>query len=539
MSVSRDRIIAGSQSVYIDGIQADHVQSIGSTTTFNTEDIFNLGRLGVIDVVDDIPAVAGTIDTFEVNGIETVQRLARVYSATNHLQDATSASGFKGVALADFIVSNPGGFSMWAPTQAESEIGDETDNTIDYTMYMGDCFINNIELSYAVGANAQENYDFETDNKVWLQNSGKYVSQVMYTGLNFAGSGWIGILPTGQTVMGDASKPGTVLRGSKNGFLLKNSNLASAIEVYDVSAAKYVKIPIVSGASGTAKSTTTAAFWKADNGITYVELPSGTVTDGSDTYNAASIADNDEFRMIFAATAYSSSGSLRTGHNEYFDELLVSGAKGAQRQGGIEIFLFDTQSSPATNPDTRLQSVTITADLTREALQQLGNLRAYSRVSTPPIPVTITMESLQDNLSALAKIAGKTTQFNADTLVDTDIFDILAKKTFCMAVYVYHQSDEDAGGNHASRTWKSATTVHDALGNTYTYTAGAREFPQKIVLVKGLTPTEEAYSLAVGSNATQGLTFRASTNLFFIDTRNLSAANFAILESVLWNITKA
>ena len=539
MPVSRQRIVAGSQSVFVDGIQLDHVQNVGSTTTFNTEDIFNLGRLAVIDVVDDIPAVAVTIDSTEVNGIETVQRLARLRSSSSHLQDPTSTSGFDGVALEDFIASDPGGAALWCPTQSESKLGVETDNTIDFTMFMGDLFVNNIELSYAVGANNGENYDAETDNKKWLMNSGKYVSQVKYSGGDFAGSGWAAILPTGQTVMGDASAPGTVLRGNRPGFLLTNSLQQAAIEVYDISASQYVKIPIVSGASGTAKSTTQAAFWKAPNGITFVELPSGTVTDGDKTYNSAAIADNDEFRMVFAATAYSSSGTLETGYNQYFNETLVSGAKGAQRQGGVEVFLFDRETTPATSFDTRLQGVTITADLTREPLQQLGNLRAFSRVATPPIPVTVTIESLQSNIAALAKIAGKTTNFNNNTQIDVDIFDILSKKTFCCGVYVYHQTDEDAGGTHSNRTWKSTTTIKDSFGNSRTYTAGNRELPQKIILVKGLTPTEEAYSLAVGSNATQGISFRASTNLYWIDTRDLTTAQFSILESVLWNIQKA
>jgi hypothetical protein len=50
---SRNRIIYGSQSVWANGYPLYRVQTLGSTTTFTSEDIFELGHMDIVDVVDN------------------------------------------------------------------------------------------------------------------------------------------------------------------------------------------------------------------------------------------------------------------------------------------------------------------------------------------------------------------------------------------------------------------------------------------------------------------------------------------------------
>lgn len=50
----RNRTIYASQSVFCNGEVLYRVQTLGSTTTFNSTDIFELGHLDLIDVVDDV-----------------------------------------------------------------------------------------------------------------------------------------------------------------------------------------------------------------------------------------------------------------------------------------------------------------------------------------------------------------------------------------------------------------------------------------------------------------------------------------------------
>jgi len=52
--MARNRIIYASQSVWVNGDVLYRVQSLGTTTTFTSEDIFQLGSLDIVDVVDDV-----------------------------------------------------------------------------------------------------------------------------------------------------------------------------------------------------------------------------------------------------------------------------------------------------------------------------------------------------------------------------------------------------------------------------------------------------------------------------------------------------
>ena len=51
---NRNRIIYGSQSVWCNGEVLYRVQQLGSTTTFTSADVLELGHLDIVDVVDDV-----------------------------------------------------------------------------------------------------------------------------------------------------------------------------------------------------------------------------------------------------------------------------------------------------------------------------------------------------------------------------------------------------------------------------------------------------------------------------------------------------
>ncbi|MCK4978720.1 MAG: hypothetical protein KAS36_17425, partial [Anaerolineales bacterium] len=198
----RNRIIYPSNSVWANGNVLYRVMTFGSTTTFNTEDIFELGQLKVIDVVDDSPTVAVTIETDEFGSLSNLYALANLEQDDVLSHDATSVSGhltvvsglgdaatniafYHGVTLTDFGLSAVCGNSsveIWAPIQNECDLGTDADN-VDQTMYLPRVFVNSLEWTYSAGANAAENFGGETDAKFWFVNNGKFVSneEFVYT----------------------------------------------------------------------------------------------------------------------------------------------------------------------------------------------------------------------------------------------------------------------------------------------------------------------------------------------------------------------
>ncbi|MCI0563400.1 MAG: hypothetical protein MN733_33410, partial [Nitrososphaera sp.] len=198
----RNRIIYPSNSVWANGQVLYRVMTFGSTTTFNTEDIFELGQLDLIDVVDDSPTVAVTLETDEFGSLSNMYALANLEQDNVLIHNATSVSGhltvvsglgdaavniafYHGVTLTDFGLSAVCGNSsveVWAPIQNECSIG-TSNPVVDQTMYLPRVFVNSIEWAYTSGANATENFGGETDAKFWFVNDGKFISneEFVYT----------------------------------------------------------------------------------------------------------------------------------------------------------------------------------------------------------------------------------------------------------------------------------------------------------------------------------------------------------------------
>jgi len=288
--MARNRIIYASQSVIVDGKFLYRVQTLGSTSTFTSEDIFELGQLDVIDVVDDVPTVAITIDTNDWGSVYTAASLAGVdsldfdVSATSANANLTVDSGtgsnlhyYHGVALADYGLE-AAVVNIWAPVQTEAALG-TTSDTIEQTLYMSDCYVNSIELSYGAGANGTENYGLETDNKLWLLNDGRFVTQEEWD-FTTAASGTI------ELSLADGTNTIPTFSTQKTGFLLRDIDGNPAIELYDADATtpQWTAYQVLTDEAATA---TQANYVSATHVIT---LPTGFTS-----------ADGDKARVVYAA----------------------------------------------------------------------------------------------------------------------------------------------------------------------------------------------------------------------------------------------
>jgi hypothetical protein len=513
--MARNRIIYASQSVWANGNVLYRVQSLGTTTTFTSEDIFELGHLDIIDVVDDVPAVAVTLNTNDFGDVGTLAILAQIppakatmnASATSDTGNLVSGSTYlHGVAMADFAVTcgNLPGITMWAPVQDECDLGTLANN-IDQTLFLDEVFINSLEFSYTTGANATENYGAETDNKMWLLNSGAYVNwetpsvSVAMTDFTVASGVAIPILSTGQPA-----------------FLRKSTSGMPGITVYDAGTNEMTTWPVTASGSAawTDSSSPTAEFFWFDS----AELD-GTL-DGPYTIHvptAITFAADDVVQVVYAADGYV------TG-NMYFENMPTASNSdvGALRQGQVEVSIIDGSTE---NAMWRLTGCTISADLTREPLTELGHLGPYDRPLTLPIPLTVTVDSTAGDLENWARLAGQ----DYTAIDDIDLSDLMNKDDLMLMVKVYEQTDEEAGGTGANRKVNTDSLVgapdqpfvDGVLGAGYSI--GAREYALKTIVVKNLKITDEGMTLDVGANATQTFGFR-STNDLYVVKGDLSAS---------------
>lgn len=501
--MARNRIVYASQSVWANGEVLYRVQSLGTTTTFTSTDIFELGHLDVIDVVDDVPAVAVTLNTNDFGDVKTLAILAQVAPA-KRVMDVTAISTnanliagstyLHGVALADFAVTcgNLPGITLWAPVQAECDLGTLANN-IDQTLFLDEVYVNRVEFGYTTGANATENYGAETDNKMWLLNDGRFVNYlsatVSGTSIDLASIGF------------DVTSTIPTLSTGNIAFLRKTAEGSPAVTVFDASANTMTNVAVV---AGVAQAADTFVY---DSTTDLIYVPSG-----------LTLEDNvDIVQIIFAADKYS------TPTNTYFDPMPTgSGVArpydvGALRQGQAEIYIVDP-SSPSYEIALRLTGTTITSDLTRTPLLEIGHLGPYDRPLTLPIPITATIDTTAGDLMNWARFAGQLSEFEGATLDDIDLNDLMNKDNLTLVVKIYEQTDEEAGGTGSNR--KALTLVGKSYfdnGTLGTYAATTdRERPLKTVVLKNLKITNEAMTLDVGANATQTFGFKSNNDLFII-----------------------
>jgi hypothetical protein len=419
-------------------------------------------------------------------------------SANSNTGNLVSGSTYlHGVAMADFAVTcgNLPGVTIWAPVQGECDLGTLANN-IDQTLFLDKVFVNSLEFSYTTGANATENYGAETDNKMWLLNSAAFVNYLEATvsGSNVS-NGYIDLTAVGF----DSSSTIPTLSTGNLAFLRKTKEGAVAVTWYDESENVMENIEVIAGSSADVEA------FVFNAATSYLYFPTG-----------LGVAAGDKIQIIFAADRYSEP------MNTYFINNTgnANSDVGALRQGQVEVYIVD-----GTTPSAmwRLTGCTISADLTREPLLELGHLAPFDRPLTLPIPITVTVDSTAGDLENWAKFAGQ----DFSTIDDIDLNDLMNKDDLILMVKVYEQTDEEAGGTGVNRK----VNTDGVIGDTSfvdgvlqpAYVSGDTENALKTVIVKNLKITDEGMTLDVGANGTQTFGFR-STNDLFVVKGDVSAA---------------
>ena len=533
MAAKRDRILYASQSVRVNGRLVYRVQTLGSNSTFTSEDVFELGHLDKVDVVDDVPAVAVAIDTNDFGGVNGMAILAGMnpdrmkgaptssgaYLRTNASCTGSGVRYYHGLALADYTLCD--GVKVVAPVQNEASLG-TSDDDIQMTLYMDKVYVNSITLTYNVGANATENYAAETDNKRWLVNGAKYVTTEEWTVASPSNSEQLNIgLASGVSI--------PELSDCKRAFLAFTEQGVEGVIVRLKSERDGTVYPVAAAAA--------AGTFGYNDTTRILTLPT----------NAATLWTEDiKVIAIYAAGAFGVSGANLGGgqdsdeaFNKYFesiDSTQYPEDVGALRQGQIEVYLLDPDNPPS-NDDwdltLRMQTVTITATPTRTPLQELGHQRPYARPMNFPVALTTATATTANDLELFAKVAGLVPANYEDggSATDLALNHLQSKENLYIVVKIFQQTDVEAGGTGMNRKamvsnmdgdeyydWDGAGT-YSSVGSC---AAPDRERPLKCVIVPKLKITAENYSNAAGggggagAGATQTFDFRSSNELYIV-----------------------
>ncbi len=461
----------------------------------------------------DVPAVAVTLNTNDFGDVRTLAILAQVPTAKAVMStsaDSTTgnlvsgATYLHGVCLADFAITcgNLPGVTIWAPVQSECDLGTLANN-IDQTLFLDKVFVNSIEMGYTTGANATENYAAETDNKMWLLNDGAFVN---YESFSVSGGDTTITVASGVTIPN--------LSSGNIAFLRKTEAGEPGASFYDASNSTKTNYAV--------KSTSASDYVAADHFGYNPAILDGS-TPGPYTLSIPSgltLGAGDIIEVIYAADGYTSGTT-----NTYFTTM-ASGINvadiGALRQGQVEVSIIDGADASAA---WRLTGCTITADLTREPLTELGHLAPYDRPLKLPIPITVKVDSTAGDLENWAKFAGKLSEYGDMSLTDLALAHLMNKDDLILMIKVFEQTDEEAG----NATGVNRKVLTDSLfGNDYfedgvkgTYALTKQSPPQKeralkTIIIKNLKITDEGMTLNVGADGTQTFGFRSTNDLYVV-----------------------
>lgn len=148
--------------------QIDRASAFGSSGTITTEDVFELGQAGIVEIVDENTEYSMTIDANEYGTPRTLGLLAD--------KDPEDVSGIEVDFSKDFDDCK---------IDIINYISDNNNHL--YTQFFKDSYITGYTGNYVVDGNSTESFTLASDNKTWYLNGLVYFG---YAKLTFSGGKW-------------------------------------------------------------------------------------------------------------------------------------------------------------------------------------------------------------------------------------------------------------------------------------------------------------------------------------------------------------
>lgn len=182
---------------------AKGVQSVGITTTFNLEQVFELGQLAIYENIENIPDVEVTLEKV-IDGYALLYHLATRGYSTNTLIGRSNQQ-------CNFLMA------IYGDTQAAAS------GTPQNEVLCSGMFLSNVSYTCPVEGNCTESITLVGNNKAW-RTSGFLISGTLFDGTDrpLAEVSGLGGVQRRENVIFDvtsiASRNGTLLPGGTNGI---------------------------------------------------------------------------------------------------------------------------------------------------------------------------------------------------------------------------------------------------------------------------------------------------------------------------------
>ncbi len=150
--------------LFANGKQLNRVTAFGATGTLSKEEVFELGNSKIIEIVEDSPDVAMTIDANEYGSLDTIKHLAGL--------DEIPSTGIKFSEV--FETSQ---VPIWNYVKENATASDSD----SYAQLMTGCVLTNYSANFSTDGNSTESFSLNADNKYWLRGDGVRARKVNLT----------------------------------------------------------------------------------------------------------------------------------------------------------------------------------------------------------------------------------------------------------------------------------------------------------------------------------------------------------------------
>lgn len=153
MHAVADRVTYRGTQLFLNDKPLHRVSAFGSSSSFNKEDLLELGSQGLVEIIDDIPNVDISLDVNEYGSIQTLNLLA---NNDINSKSVDFANDFEN-ALVDFYIT---------VRASPEEV---------WTQYIDKASVVTANYNFGVEGNFTERYSLQADNKLWFLNGAKFV----------------------------------------------------------------------------------------------------------------------------------------------------------------------------------------------------------------------------------------------------------------------------------------------------------------------------------------------------------------------------
>lgn len=139
------------------------VQSVGITTTFNLEQVFELGQIGLYENIEEVPDIEVTVEKV-LDGRALIYDLATTNALADHTDDNTSG------ANVDLVVNAMDRMDVYFVIADERQQALGNGISLDSTVYCSGMYVSSVSYTLPTDGNCTESVTLVGNDKLWFHN---------------------------------------------------------------------------------------------------------------------------------------------------------------------------------------------------------------------------------------------------------------------------------------------------------------------------------------------------------------------------------